>query len=84
MESEFNSLGYYLLGKERIGDAIAIFKLNTEVYPTSWNVFDSYAEGLMIGGERELAIKNYKQSLELNPENTNAKEQIAKLQSGLK
>jgi tetratricopeptide (TPR) repeat protein len=58
--------------------------LNTEEFPTSWNAFDSYAEGLMIEGQKELAIKNYKQSLELNPDNTNAKEQIVKLQSGIK
>jgi tetratricopeptide (TPR) repeat protein len=84
VESELNSLGYHLLGKQRIPDAIAIFKLNTEEFPTSWNAFDSYAEALMNDRQNELAITYYKRSLELNPENTNAKEQIAKLRSGIK
>jgi CubicO group peptidase (beta-lactamase class C family) len=84
MESELNALGYHLLGKQRIADAIAIFKLNTEEFPTSWNVFDSYAEALMNDGQNELALTYYNRSLELNPENTNAKEQMAKLRSGIK
>ena len=31
--------------------------------------------------ERELAIKNYKKSLELNPQNTNAVEMLKKLEN---
>ncbi len=58
----------------------AIFKLNTEEFPDSWNAFDSYAEGLMRNGQKELAIKNYKHSLELNSGNTNAIQQIKVLQ----
>jgi hypothetical protein len=33
----------------------------------------------MIAGENELAIKNYKKSLELNPDNTNAVLMIEKM-----
>ncbi len=78
-ESQLNSLGYFLLSRLRIKDAIAIFKLNTEEFPHSWNAFDSYAEALMTDGQKELAVKNYKYSLELNPGNTNATEQIKML-----
>jgi len=33
----------------------------------------------MIAGKKELAIKNYEKSLELNPNNPNAVEQLMKL-----
>jgi len=76
LESELNTLGYSLLSKKRSKDAVAIFKLNTEEFPKSWNAFDSYGEALMKDGQKEAAIENYRLSLSLNPDNTNAIEQI--------
>ena len=49
--------------------AIAIFKLNVEVYPDAYNAYDSLGEGYMEAGQAELAIENYERSLELNPGN---------------
>ena len=66
-ENDFNNLGYEYLKAEKLDEAIAVFKLNTEEYPKSYNAFDSYAEALLKKGEKEEAIKNYKKSLELNP-----------------
>ena len=71
-EGELNRLGYQLLGLDRIGDAIEIFRLNAEIFPESFNVYDSLGEAFMKNGERALAIENYEKSLELNPENANA------------
>jgi tetratricopeptide (TPR) repeat protein len=78
-EGELNRLGYRLLGLEKVDEAIKIFKLNVEVYPTSSNVYDSYGEGLMKNNENAKAIINYKKSLELNPGNTNGIEMLKKL-----
>jgi CubicO group peptidase (beta-lactamase class C family) len=78
-ESEFNSLGYYLLNNKRVNDAIQFFTLNTEENPTSSNAFDSLAEAYMNTGNKELAISNYKKSIQLNPLNDNAKQMIEKL-----
>jgi CubicO group peptidase (beta-lactamase class C family) len=78
-ESEFNSLGYYLLNNKRITDAIQLFILNTEENPNSSNAFDSLGEAYMTTGNKELAISNYKKSVELNPLNSNAKQMIEKL-----
>jgi len=71
-EYELNNLGYQLLGIKKVKEAIKIFKLNVEEYPDAFNPYDSLGEGYMIDGEKELAIKNYAKSLELNPKNTNA------------
>ncbi len=78
-ESEFNSLGYLLLGEKRIKEAIEIFKLNTEANPQSANAYDSLGEAYMFGGDKERAIANYQKSVELNPNNTNAIEMLKKL-----
>jgi len=79
-ERQINALGYEFLSKGALADAIALFKLNVEVYPASFNVYDSLGEGYMENGEYNLAIKNYKKSLELNPDNTNAVEKLKELE----
>ncbi len=71
-ETEFNRLGYRLLQRNRVSEAIEVFKMNVKMYPESWNVYDSLGETYMNAGETELAIKNYEKSLEINPQNTNA------------
>ncbi len=79
-ESELNMLGYYLLqNKKKTEDAIEIFKLNIKSYPKYANGYDSLAEAYMISGEKDLAIKNYAKSLELDPNNTNAVEKLNQL-----
>lgn len=78
-ERGINRLGYVLLGQDRIDEAIELFKLNTEEYPESWNVYDSLAEAYMKKEEKELAIKFYKKSIELNPDNSHGKDMLKKL-----
>jgi CubicO group peptidase (beta-lactamase class C family) len=78
-ENEMNSLGYQLLRLKRNKDAIAIFTQNTVDFPQAYNTWDSLAEGYMIAGDKESAIKNYKKSLELNPDNTNAAQKLKEL-----
>jgi len=77
-ERIFNEEGYELLKKNREKEAIEVFKLNVALFPDSFNVYDSLGEAYMVAGEKELAIKNYKKSLELNPNNANAAEMLKK------
>lgn len=77
---ELNRLGYHLLNnKKRIDDAIAIFRFNIEMYPKYSNGYESLAEAYMVKGDKDLAIKNYAKSLELNPKSTNAIEKLNEL-----
>jgi glyoxylase-like metal-dependent hydrolase (beta-lactamase superfamily II) len=78
-EVELNRLGYRFIQENRIDEAIAVFKFNAEIYPYSWNVYDSLGEGYMIKGDRPMAIKSYKKSLEINPDNTNGIEMLKRL-----
>ncbi len=78
-ENELVTLGYRLLHLKKITDAIEIFKLSVEAYPQSYNTYDSLAEAYMHHGDRDLAIQNYRKSLDLNPANANATKMLQKL-----
>lgn len=76
LESIINRLGYFHLRKGEISAALQLFRLNVNLFPMSYNVYDSYGESLMVDDQVESAIENYKKSLELNPNNKNAKRVI--------
>lgn len=78
-EAVLNVAGYRLLGEEKYNEAIEIFKLNVENFPESANVYDSLGEAYMKNGNKELAVKNYRKSLNLNPGNNNAREMLQRL-----
>ncbi len=80
-EPQLNQLGYQLLRDEKVKEAIEIFKLNVEAYPKAFNTYDSLGEAYMVSGNNELAIQNYKKSIELNPQNTNGAEMLKRLES---
>ena len=70
-DEELHQLGYSLLRNGAVDNAIAIFRLNVESFPGAWNPFDSLGEAYAVKGDKELAIKNYARSIELNPSNVN-------------
>jgi tetratricopeptide (TPR) repeat protein len=78
-ESQLNGLGYTYLGKEQLAEALAIFKLNVELFPASGNTHDSLGEALLASGDKAAALAAYRQSLLLDPTNENAAKVIAEL-----
>jgi len=78
-EGNMNTLGYALIRKQHLKDAIEVFRQNTEDFPDSWNVWDSLAEAYANDGKKDLAIKNYERSIQLNPGNKNGIRQLEKL-----
>ena len=81
-EGQLNSLGYQMIREDKLQEALRLFELNVEEYPESANAYDSLGEAYMENGQIELAIANYKRSLELNPENENAREMLKRLKGG--
>jgi hypothetical protein len=79
-ELEMNRLGYAHLTRGQVKEALALFRLNVEAYPESFNVYDSYAEALMADQQYQLAVQNYTRSVDLNPENDNGRKKLAQLQ----
>jgi len=79
-ESEFNTLGYVFLFGGDVDEALAVFELNVKMNPESWNVYDSFGEGLLAAGNYDEARKYYEKSLALNPENENGTKMLAKIE----
>ena len=80
VEGHLNALGYQLLENDKTKEAIEIFKFMVSEYPESANAYDSLGEAYMKNGDIQMAIENYNKSLELNPENDNAREMLKKLE----
>ena len=78
-EDQLNGLGYQMINENKLDAAIKLFELNIKEYPESANVFDSCGEAYMKNGQIDLAIENYEKSLELNPNNDNAREMLRQL-----
>jgi len=79
-ENAINRLGYALISDNMLSLAIVVFNENVKRHPNSANSYDSLAEAYMHAGKTELAIVNYRKSLELNPDNTNAKNMIREIE----
>jgi tetratricopeptide (TPR) repeat protein len=80
-EEEMNMLGYEFLQAKKLKEAIEVFRLNVEAFPESFNAYDSLGEAYAVGGEKELAIKNYEKSLQLNPNSQSGIEALKKLKA---
>ncbi|HKD17556.1 MAG TPA: serine hydrolase [Thermoanaerobaculia bacterium] len=64
-ETRLNQLGYEALQKKDYPKSIAIFRVNTELYPDSANTFDSLGEALEASGDKAGAIAMYKKCIEV-------------------
>ncbi len=67
VEGRLNELGYALLSRSEFKGAIAIFHVNSQLYPDSANTYDSLAEAHMKAGDRKQAIALYRKALETLP-----------------
>ena len=79
IESGINTQGLKFLELKKVDEAIKVLSLNTQLFPKSWNTWDSLAEAYMQKGEAHIATGFFKKSLELNPNNNYAKEMVEKM-----
>jgi hypothetical protein len=77
-EADINALGYRLMQSDRTR-ALAVFKLNTTVFPASPNVWDSYGEALLAAGRRDAAIASYRKAVTLDPMYASSLEALQRL-----
>ncbi|WP_083251936.1 serine hydrolase [Pedobacter steynii] len=78
-EVDLNDWAYRMLSNKQTKEAVKIFKLATELYPNSWNAYDSYGEALLKYGQKQEAIVMYQKSLILNPNNGGGKRALERL-----
>ena len=81
-EFAVNLLGYDRLQGDDKQEAIELFKLNTEAYPTSANAQDSLSDGYLAAGQKDLALASEEKCLQLLPSdkmNADFKTQLEKV-----
>ena len=76
-----NTYGYILYGTDRIEDAIAVYKLNTMLFPEQVRTFINLANTLGTSGKTEDAIKVLEDAIKLHPDNEDLKENLALIKS---
>jgi tetratricopeptide (TPR) repeat protein len=80
-ELAVNSWANDLMADNHLPEAIELFKLNVTLYPESSSVYDSLAEAYLKSGQKQLASDSFKKSLEKNPNNDHARQELKDLQS---
>lgn len=81
---ELNRLGYALLRKGRVADAVALWELNAQEYPDDANVHDSLGDGYAASGPEfaDRAVASFERSLALDPGNDHARIMIERIRRG--
>ena len=73
-EALINQVGYEQLQAGKTKDAVDLFTLNVEVYPTSANAQDSLGDGYLADGQNALALAAARKALELLPADKGAEQ----------
>ncbi|WP_282135416.1 serine hydrolase [Seonamhaeicola maritimus] len=81
-ERRINRLGYSYL-EENIDASIMIFEINIRLFPDNPILYNSYGEALRKKGRLEESLKNYRKSVELNPNNQQGISAITELEKEL-
>jgi CubicO group peptidase (beta-lactamase class C family) len=68
-EALLNSIGYYFSLDGRLNDAELVLQLNTQLFPNSGNVYDSYATVLEQNNKLDLAIINEEKAVDIATKN---------------
>lgn len=88
MKESLIELGYSFLGEPNpyrlsisadVEKALHVFEFAVKTFPDYWNSYDSYADVLSRTGRKADAIKMYKRSIGLNPENESGKAALKNL-----
>jgi dienelactone hydrolase len=78
-ETETNQYGYQLLQSGNAKDAVEVFKLNVDAYPSSANTYDSLSDAYLALGNRDEALRNAEKALEMIPKDAEASDDFKRL-----
>jgi polyisoprenoid-binding protein YceI len=77
--AQLDLLGHVLEAHGRLTDALMIFNLNAEVYPTSDVALESVAEAEALSGDAVQSLATYRRAAAAEPHSATAKEMIRRL-----
>ncbi|MDX2047490.1 MAG: tetratricopeptide repeat protein [Chitinophagaceae bacterium] len=83
-EGQINRSGYNLLNQKQNDGALFVFELNTKLYPSSANVWDSLAEAYWRLKKTDKAIEYYNKAITLDPNGVtgqNAKNMLKQIEA---
>ena len=75
----YNDYGYFLLGQNRVDEAIEKLRKQVALAPESANSYDSLGEALLKKGMVKESLTVYTKALELNPYLKSAKDQVKEI-----
>lgn len=78
-ETELTLYGYSFLWENKTDDALAIFKLIVDEFPSSANAYDSLGEAYLQAKDSTKALQNYEKSFQMNPDNFYAEDVIQQI-----
>lgn len=78
-EIDMSYAGSQLIENGKTKEAIALLKLDTEIFPDNFNAYDTYAEAFLAAGDKTNAIENFKKSVQLNPGSKNGLDRLKEL-----
>lgn len=79
-EGELNRAGYLLMEAGRAADAIQLFTLNVEAYPSGTDAHELLGMAYMAQGDTARAQASYRRALELSPGNARVERALKKLE----
>ncbi len=65
---EIHAIGYSCQQRGEKESALEVFKYSNELFPKNFNLLDSLGEAYLAVGDKQNAVKYYKEALEVNPE----------------
>ncbi|WP_100259634.1 serine hydrolase domain-containing protein [Qipengyuania seohaensis] len=80
-EQDINGFGYALLGAGDLDRSIAVFRLNSRLFPDSTNAFDSLGETYEKAGQWANSISSYQEALRLSPDSSRLQEALQRIEA---
>jgi dienelactone hydrolase len=75
-EGEANQFGYQLLQEGKTKDAIEVFRLNVDAYPTSANTYDSLSDGYLADGNTTEALRYAEKAIAVLAKDTQVPDEL--------
>jgi tetratricopeptide (TPR) repeat protein len=80
-EGALYSWSQELVSDNHLPEAIALLKLNVQLNPDSAGDYFDLGEAYLKSGQKQLALENYRKSLEKEPDNDDVKQKIKDLEN---